>query len=166
MIADTKYLLQAKGYPDLFSRAFLRLASTPSSRNGFRAPPVYALVDYDPHGLDILSTYKNGSLSLAHENENLKVQSLQLLGLRSLDIVPTDASDDLQMDQIMPLGAFDRAKALQMLPKQIELSGYESPLVRELQRMLMLNVKAEMQFLEASPAGISGWLSQQLSFRK
>lgn len=44
------------------------------------------VVDCDPHGIDILRTYKYGSRSLGHE-ENATVPGLQWLGVKMEDIL-------------------------------------------------------------------------------
>jgi meiotic recombination protein SPO11 len=48
--------------------------------------PVVALVDADPHGLDILSTYKFGSHTMMHENELLVAPRLEWIGVKRSDI--------------------------------------------------------------------------------
>ena len=44
-----------------------------------------ALVDFDPHGIAILRTYKGGSKRLGHE-QDITVPHLKWLGIRSSDI--------------------------------------------------------------------------------
>ncbi|KJE95181.1 meiotic recombination protein SPO11 [Capsaspora owczarzaki ATCC 30864] len=68
------------GYPDIQTRSFVhRLAE-------MCGLPMYALVDCDPHGFDILCNYKYGSRALAFDSENLTVPSLRWLGLLPSDI--------------------------------------------------------------------------------
>lgn len=43
--------------------------------------PILALVDGDAYGLDILSVYKYGSMSLRHENEKLAAGRVEWLGV-------------------------------------------------------------------------------------
>ena len=58
---------------------------------------LYALVDFDPHGIAILRTYKGGSKRLGHE-QDVTVPQLKWLGIRSSDVLSasrqkiTDAS--------------------------------------------------------------------------
>lgn len=47
--------------------------------------PIYALVDCDPDGIEILSTYKYGSRSMARLNESLAVERILWLGLKASD---------------------------------------------------------------------------------
>ena len=80
-------MTQAKGFPDLATRRFLSLLHT--------ARPeleMFALVDFDPHGIAILRTYKYGSQRLGHE-ENAAVPHLRWLGIHSNDILSNDSAD-------------------------------------------------------------------------
>ncbi|RAL62863.1 hypothetical protein DID88_004704 [Monilinia fructigena] len=81
-IAGKGILLTAKGYPDTQSRQFLHYLE-----KHFPLISIYALVDFDPDGIGIMSTYKHGSAALAHENEDLSVPSICWLGLRSTDMM-------------------------------------------------------------------------------
>ena len=114
-------------------------------------------MDYDPDGIDILSTYKHGSMSLAHENDNLKLPSVRWLGLHSGDI---GHENDLHQSQgLMSLSSRDRTKAHRMLEREPFAEDRKEPKWRrEIQVMLMLNVKAEIQLLEAESTGLLGWL--------
>lgn len=47
--------------------------------------PIYCVVDCDPHGIDIMRTYKYGSRSLGHE-VNTRVPGLHWLGVKMDDI--------------------------------------------------------------------------------
>jgi meiotic recombination protein SPO11 len=162
---------QAKGYPDLNSRKFLcRLANT--------APhiPIYAFVDLDPDGIAIMSTYKYGSHRLAHEDTTLNdiptlsLPNLSWLGLKSHQlnqvaaggrIIHTDIMPELQ--GVMKLAARDRIKATHMLQWDLCVEGGpEEGWRKELQTMLMLNIKAEMQVLDELPGGMVSWLSREL----
>jgi meiotic recombination protein SPO11 len=121
------------------------------------------MVDFDPDGLSILSTYKHGSLALAHENANHRVPHLQWLGLRSTHL-DAAMSDVHASQELMALTKRDRLMARRMLEREAfrECGGEEedraassmtSPRT-ELQRMLVLNTKAELQVLDAIPGGV------------
>jgi meiotic recombination protein SPO11 len=116
-------------------------------------------VDFDPDGLGIMSTYKYGSVALAHENRNLAVPSIRWLGVRSSDIIQ-DGSDKTGL---LKLGSRDRRIATRMLDKEIfEERGREREWRRELQVMLILNFKAEIQILSAG-SGLETWLDAKIS---
>jgi len=154
--------MQAKGYPDISTRAFLRALATSSPQNHFRNPRVYALVDCDPDGLGIMSTYKHGSFSLAHENAALNVASIRWLGLRSPQ--PTSAVSVHQDQGMLRLSARDRRKASKMLEREVFAEcGPEPEWRREVQVMLVLNLKAEIQLLETRPGGLTKWLLEKLA---
>lgn len=135
-----------KGYPDISTRAFLRLLST-SHHHGSRPPPIYALADFDPDGIAIMSNYKHGSYTLSHENENLIVPSIRWLGIRSSDILNEPNCEEAK--GLLKLSGRDRKKAVKMLEKSAVMreDGGEAEWRRELQVMLMLNVKAEIEVL-------------------
>jgi meiotic recombination protein SPO11 len=53
---------------------------------------IFALVDFDPDGIAIMRTYKNGSRRLEHE-QDATVPRLRWLGIHSDDILSSNASD-------------------------------------------------------------------------
>jgi meiotic recombination protein SPO11 len=151
-------MVTAKGYPDISTRAMLRLLSSPAPQNGFCAPPVYVLVDCDPDGIGILSTYKYGSKNLAHETSHLRLPQLQWIGLRSEQIMNNHEMHNNQ--GLLTLSTRDRNKARKML--EWDVLAEDEDLRRELQVMLMLNVKAELQLLDAVTDGMSSLLKYSL----
>ncbi|KAH9831066.1 Meiotic recombination protein SPO11 [Teratosphaeria destructans] len=149
-------IITGKGYPDIATRALLRYMSIPSPQNGFASPLVHALVDFDPDGLAILSVYKHGSNALAHENADLIVPKTKHLGLRSTH-VSVGIENEAASQALLTLTARDRRKATKMLERE---RGEDARL--ELQRMLMLGVKAELQLLDAVPGGMLQMLEAEL----
>lgn len=149
-------LLTGKGYPDLASRAMLRLLSSASPQNGFASPPVYGLADFDPDGMAILSTYQHGSKALSHEREGHCVPQLRRLGLHSRHLF---ASGDTQADQgILALSARDRRKANSLL-----CDAGEECWRSDLQTMLVLNMKAELQLLDGVPGAVDDLLTAEIA---
>jgi meiotic recombination protein SPO11 len=114
-------------------------------------------MDYDPDGLDILSTYKHGSAAFAHEKAELESPCIQWFGLNSQDL---GQQKDLHQSQgLLKLSGRDRRKATRMLEREPFTEGGKESLWRgELQVMLFLNIKAEIQLLEAQVGGLCGWL--------
>lgn len=140
----------------------VRFLSQPSPQNGFASPPVYGLMDYDPDGMAILSTYKRGSSKLSHENESLTVPGMQWLGLRSKHIINDDTTH--QSQGLMPLTRRDRHKARKMLGQNwADGDGDDAGWRHELQVMLMLNLKAELQVLDALPEGLTSVIKSGIS---
>lgn len=145
--------ITGKGYPDLLTRSMLRLMIKPTSRNGFCEPRVYGLMDWDPDGIAILSVYKHGSANRAMDMEDLLTSQLQRLGLSRIDI---DDREEIRYAQgLIPLTGRDRRKARQLLDKALYAEGgAEDDWRLELQVMLMLNVKAELQILDEVPGAL------------
>ena len=155
-------IITGKGYPDLATRALLHYLSVPSPQNNFATLPVWGLVDFDPDGLAILSTYKYGSIAMAHENGDLCAPRLGWLGLRSEHLLDTD--NQHATSALLNLSNRDRNKARKMLEQDILAEdGVEMIWRNELQTMLLLNVKAELQFLDSIPDGMNELLSSVLS---
>ena len=126
-------------------------------------PPIYALVDGDPDGMAIMSTYKYGSISLSHENARLAVPQLVWLGLKTSDLF-ADIDLTAVEDQVLQLTARDRKKAADMLKSPLFAEdGPEKEWRRELQMMLVLNTKAEIQILSEGGNGLQQYLTRKLS---
>lgn len=137
---------------------------------------MYAFVDLDPDGIAILSTYKYGSYRLAHEDvapkdtPALSLPNIRWLGVKSHHIsrTPVGESDTStsampELQGVMKLSTRDRTKATRMLEWDLcAEDGPEQGWRQELQTMLMVNVKAEMQILDELPGGLVSWLSNEL----
>lgn len=109
-----------------------------------------------------MSTYKYGSIAHLHENASLNVPRIEWLGLQTSTTAsgagnPGDGS-------LMPLSLRDRKKAAAMLTRSPVFAddGPEPKWRDELQRMLMMNSKAEIEILYERPGGIEGWLDERL----
>ncbi len=104
-----------------------------------------------------MSTYKHGSINLAHEL-GLEVPSIQWLGVRSRDFLQSQA----EIQRLLKLTSRDRRIAMKMLENNV-FGEYarEQEWRRELQTMLMLNVKAEIQIL-GNEEKLRIWLNVQL----
>jgi hypothetical protein len=168
LIRVPAHIRQAKGYPDIASRVFLRQIAD-------QAPhvPMYALVDLDPDGIAIMSTYKYSSYRLAHEDVALKdtpglsLPNIQWLGVKRHHVSRTPVGEGDTETSAMPelqglvkLTARDRTKAVRMLEWDLcAEGGPENGWRHELQTMLMLNTKAEMQILDELPGGLVSWTS-------
>lgn len=164
---------EAKGYPDVASRKFLLYIAEQASHL-----PILAMVDLDPDGIAILSTFKYGSSRLAHEysgpsvkSSNERIHQINWLGLKwhGINKVLTeasakDSSTPGNLRGLIRLTPRDRNKAMRMLEwEQCAQDGSEPEWRQELQTMLMLNVKAEMQIFEELPGGLCTWIRSKLS---
>lgn len=162
-IVSQGIIITGKGYPDLATRSLLCFLSSPSARNGFCSPAVYGFADFDPDGIAILSTFRNGSRKLAHEGTAVCTPHLQWLGLHS-DTLRQASLDPRTSQALLPLSARDRKKAMHMLEHEVfDQQSDEPSSSLELQIMLMLNMKAELQILDSAPEGMTSLLSSALN---
>ncbi|ROW09310.1 hypothetical protein VPNG_05798 [Cytospora leucostoma] len=203
---ETRWVLvvekEGKGYADLATLRFLNLIHSLRP-----IIPILCVVDCDPHGIDIMRTYKYGSRNLSHE-ENATVSGLQWLGVKMEDIlghslgpweancsrIPAghpsqlytgnfssqDSGSSLMSapqaaqvqsrpqharDSLTPLTATDRRTAQRMFKAMVdgdrELDHEETEQLRELQVMLMLNMKAEIQAIDTM-GDLSHWLDDKI----
>ena len=135
--------MKGKGYPDCATRYLLKMISLQDLNL-----PIYALMDNDPYGVDILSVYKFGSRSMAFDADNLAVPRIQWLGLRCVDwwsrmsntsnrilnhnnpiCTLSDSTLNCQtygiyLDHLLPNTYNDRKKALALLSRQCIRSDY------------------------------------------
>ncbi|KAG2005144.1 hypothetical protein GB937_008978 [Aspergillus fischeri] len=157
-------LVTGKGYPDLSTRAFVRrLLDETRHLPAEESPRFYALVDSDPDGMAIMSTYKYGSMAHARDNEKLNVSKLRWLGLRTSDVI--GGADSFGDEAFIRLSLRDRKKAVAMLsnnPVWAE-DGPEQEWRAELQQMLMLNLKAEIEILYDRQEGLEGWIDKKMT---
>lgn len=123
---------------------------------------MYGLMDFDPDGISIMSMYRHGSWRSSHENGHLNVPEIHWLGLRSCDLVSSKAENDAGPG-LLRLTARERKRAMKMLEKDaLARNAQEIERRRELQVMLMLNMKAEMEILDEREGGMAAWLEEKL----
>ncbi|CAI0374072.1 unnamed protein product [Linum tenue] len=73
-------VITGRGYPDIPTRRFLRLLIEKLRL------PVYCLVDCDPYGFDILTTYRFGSMQMAYDAKFLRLTGIHWLGAFPSDV--------------------------------------------------------------------------------
>lgn len=115
-------------------------------------------MDFDPDGIGIMSTYRHGSINLSHQSQYLTVPSIRWLGLRSADIFLCEGSGKVGL---LRLSTRDRTIATRMLEREAFQEG-RGEWRKELQTMLMLNFKAEIQILNDGSSGLETWLDMKL----
>lgn len=159
---NSTLLEQGKGYPDFMTRTFLRAMSDSASNQSRHPPRFYALTDGDPHGMAIMSTYKYGSAAHLHQNGRLSIPRLQWLGLRVTDIIAVP--EVLGDTALLSLTTRDRKKIMAMLRNSPVWAsdGPEPEWRAELQRMLVLNLKAEIEILYGCQGGLEGWINRRM----
>ncbi|KAH0533284.1 hypothetical protein TsFJ059_001871 [Trichoderma semiorbis] len=178
-------LITAKGYPDMLTCSFVQLI-----RFNCPHIPIFVLADYDPDGLNILRHYRLKSEIVsqgftAPAIRWLGIKSEDLLERESrLDMLRIP-SDNLQLpdsqssrentgsktsisstecrEPISALSTRDRNVAVGILKKLVD-SGDDSAAVelgRELQVMLMMGIKAEIQWLDEA-GNLTEWLDTKI----
>ncbi|KAI3552200.1 type IIB DNA topoisomerase [Colletotrichum abscissum] len=162
---------EGKGYPDLNTKQFVHLLHTAKPEL-----PIFALVDFDCYGIAIMRCYSYGTRGHAHEKATT-VPSMQWLGIKSDDLAfRQDATPshgpDINGSQRRPgaslfdstssLTLRDRTRAINTV-KEIEEDGTENDQEcrRELQVMLFLGIKAEIQAVD-NAGDMSRWLDEHL----
>lgn len=106
--------------------------------------PIYALTDADPHGIEIMLTYRHGSLAMSNLSDSLAVPSIRWIGVLPSDIQKFGIKS-------IPMTGEDRRK-LESLMKR---PGLNDNVYRELQYLKRTDEKAEIE-------GISGSSSHYL----
>ena len=132
-------VVTAKGFPDLPTRAFLnRLASTGVQRTC----KIYVLVDWNPSGLWIYSTYVTGGASNVNESTKYALRNAIFLGVSHEDIL---AAGKVLTSKHTKKEARDIANALRRKRGPL-YSTFKS----ELEQMHALGRKCEIEGLYAS----------------
>ena len=103
---------------------------------------MFALVDLDPHGIEIMATVRFGSQAMAHQGPSLCVEGLRWMGVDSGDtdeVIRTGGRGFRELEEV------DRRKAVSLLARWwIE----EAPSWKAiLQKMLFWGYKAEIEVL-------------------
>lgn len=130
-------IITGKGFPDVNTRMLVR-----KLWDTFHLP-TFALVDADPHGMEIMCVYKFGSKSLSFESHNLTVPATKWIG-----VLPSDIERlHIPKEVLIPLKKTDlsKAKELSTRPYFKSQAGWQN----ELQQMLSMGFKAEIQCLSA-----------------
>ena len=87
---------------------------------------------------------------------------MRWIGIRSKDVLERRNGEECK--GLLRLSGRDRKKAVKMLEKSewLKEGGVEGDWRRELQVMLMLGVKAEMEVLGDRVGGVEGWVEERL----
>ncbi|XP_052207159.1 meiotic recombination protein SPO11-1 isoform X2 [Diospyros lotus] len=107
-------IITGRGYPDVPTRRFLRLLIEKLSL------PAYCLVDCDPYGFDILTTYRFGSMQMAYDAKFLRIPDMHWLGA-----FPSDSEKyGLPKQCLLPLTAEgETSPKLKQCCKDVTYSG-------------------------------------------
>ncbi|RZF41117.1 hypothetical protein LSTR_LSTR002749 [Laodelphax striatellus] len=125
-------LITGRGFPDLNTRHMLKMLWVKLEI------PVLALVDCDPHGIEIMLVYRFGSLSQSQFGEILAVPSMKWLGVQPRDVI------NLQIPSI-PLTIEEKRNLEAMCERQYLKANPQ--LLYEIRRMVESSSKAEIESL-------------------
>ncbi|XP_078361667.1 meiotic recombination protein SPO11-like [Oculina patagonica] len=130
-------VITGKGFPDVNTRMMVRRLWCTLQI------PILALMDADPHGIEILSVYKFGSKALSFDAHSLTVPVIKWLG-----VLPSDINRlSISHDKLIPLTDRDKCKARELLERAYIKS--QGAWEQEIRTMLSLGHKAEIQALSS-----------------
>ncbi|KAJ3009578.1 endodeoxyribonuclease, partial [Thoreauomyces humboldtii] len=132
-------ILTGKGYPDLATRQLVFLSPEHHT-------PLYALVDADPHGIEIYLCYQAGSKAMAFDGHNLACPSLKWIGVRPSHW--TASRYQVDFEKLLPLTDGDKRKVRGLLRRTSVLGLVE--IRRELGRLLRYGRKSEIEVIDGS----------------
>ncbi|KAF6214560.1 hypothetical protein GE061_009303 [Apolygus lucorum] len=127
--------ITGKGYPDMNTRVLVKDLSTKLCL------PTFAIVDCDPHGLDIFFNYKYGSMAKNYINESLAAPSIFWLGVHPTDLV------DFGPTELLPMTAADLKKADDLMRRPYVRREYR--LIEEIFAMTSRGVKCEIESISS-----------------
>ncbi|KAJ1307298.1 hypothetical protein OPQ81_001408 [Rhizoctonia solani] len=132
-------ILTGKGYPDLATRQLVSIFSNELPEY----IPILCLVDADPHGIDILSVYKFGSRTMAHED--LAAERVKWIGIKRGDLEQVG----IPLSGMMEITPTDVHKAESMLRSETLPTEW----AEELEQMLETGTKAEIEIIAGHGQG-------------
>ncbi|XP_074366530.1 meiotic recombination protein SPO11-1 isoform X3 [Apium graveolens] len=131
-------VITGRGYPDVPTRRFLQLIIEKLCL------PTYCLVDCDPYGFDILTTYRFGSMQMAYDAKFLRITKIQWIGVFLSDV----DKFSLPKHCLLPLTKEDKSRTEALLRRcYLEREVPEWRL--ELELLLQRGVKFEIEALSA-----------------
>ncbi|WRT66114.1 uncharacterized protein IL334_003067 [Kwoniella shivajii] len=141
LLEDTRLgpgvMITGKGFPDLATRQLVHLIA-----ESYPFAKMYALVDADPHGISILSTYAFGSKNTLHSHDHIGLSlgdRIQWLGVKASDFKKLG----IKYDDLLPLEKSDIQLAMRMLKGDTLPEEWK----RELSQIIHLNRKAEIEII-------------------
>lgn len=128
-------IMTGSGQPNVATRIFLRTMS-----NDLQLP-VFAIMDSDPYGLDILRVYGLGSKALSYESYELATPDIKWLGVRPSDLDKYNLPQNCRL----PMSKMDISRAKMMMEERFVKVRPEW--IKELKIMVETKQKAEIQAL-------------------
>ncbi|XP_062507058.1 meiotic recombination protein SPO11-like isoform X2 [Corticium candelabrum] len=126
------------GFPDVSTRRVIHILWT------LLEIPILGLVDCDPYGIEILTVFKFGSMSLAYNSHDLTCPCLKWIGVLPSDLARLSIPDDCLMD----LAQRDQQRLVLLLQRPFMKA--EPMWKEEVEVMVARGKKAEIQCFSAS----------------
>ncbi|XP_014284520.1 meiotic recombination protein SPO11 [Halyomorpha halys] len=123
-------MVTGKGYPDLCTRLLVKFIWEQLKL------PIYALVDADVYGVDIMCVYRFGSLKQSHIGERLAVPALKWLGVHPSDITELNINS-------APLSDSDKRRCQHLMSRPY--FSEDSVIRKELKILLEIGRKSEIE---------------------
>ncbi|CAH1388969.1 unnamed protein product [Nezara viridula] len=123
-------MVTGKGFPDLYTRLLVKFIWEQLKL------PIYALVDADVYGIDIMCVYRFGSLKQSHIGERLAVPALKWLGVHPSDITELNINSN-------PLSDSDKRRSEHLISRPYFSEG--SLIRKELKTLLEIGKKSEIE---------------------
>lgn len=130
-------MVTGKGQPDVATRMFVKQLKETLQ------VPVFALIDSDSYGVNILSVYMHGSQTMAYDSSNLTTPDVKWLGVRPSDLDRFSIPEQCRL----PMSEKDIQHCKSLLKEEWLLSKPEWK--KEVEIMLATKVKAEIQALSS-----------------
>ncbi|HUU78931.1 MAG TPA: hypothetical protein VMX55_11335 [candidate division Zixibacteria bacterium] len=128
-------IMTGSGQPNVATRIFLRTMSHDLQL------PVFAIMDSDPYGLDILRVYGLGSKALSYESYELATPDIKWLGVRPSDLDKYNLPQNCRL----PMSKMDISRAKMMMEERFV--KVRPDWIKELKIMIETKQKAEIQAL-------------------
>lgn len=145
--------------PDIATRQFLSFLVNCLARSvesSLRATPILCLVDHDPHGVDILATYKFGSNAMASNVESLAISNIRWLGVHGADYKTEDTG-------VLSFTDGDEKKMSQLLTRQwLQAQNAGSAWQQELSHMSQARKKAEIEVISDHAGGLVKYIQDKI----
>ena len=159
---QSSVIVTGKGYPDVATRAFLRALLDPDTYSPSSPKPanlkIYGLVDGDPHGLDILSVYINGSETMLYAGKALRIPEIMWLGVRHSDIAKLGVPEHV----LLPFNKRDHSLTSRLLSKPDRLAAVHALAADHLQALAHSSHKAEIECLYETELGLLKYIERAM----
>ena len=159
---QSSVIVTGKGYPDVATRAFLRALLDPGSYSPSSPKPaslkMYGLVDGDPHGLDILSVYINGSGAMQYAGKALRIPEIMWLGVRHSDIAKFGVPEHV----LLPFNKRDHSLTTRLLSKPDRLAAVHAKAADHLRALAHSGQKAEIECVYETELGLLRYIERAM----